>query len=57
MSLAYDQKTAIKLLYAGLGKPAQGPIPPSLEGYDSDFKNPYKQYMKDEHKGSIDITG
>lgn len=44
MALAYDQKTAIRLLYSGLGTAAQVPVPPSFPGYIGDQPNPYRKY-------------
>ena len=44
MSLAHDEATFIELFYNGRGIPAQGPVPPGLAGYDSSFKNPYRQF-------------
>lgn len=44
MSLAYDEGAFIELFYNGRAIPAQGPIPPGIEGYDPAFKNPYRQY-------------
>lgn len=57
MSLAYDQQTAIRILYAGLGYVAQGPIPPNLEGYNSEYKNPYKQYNIEKAKALLAEAG
>jgi oligopeptide transport system substrate-binding protein len=44
ISLAFDEATFIDLFYNGRAIPAQGPIPPGIEGYDPDFKNPYRQF-------------
>lgn len=44
ISLAIDQKKLNEIFYNGRAIPAQGPIPPGLQGYDPDFKNPYRQY-------------
>lgn len=44
ISLAHDSTAEIKLFYNGLGIIAQGPIPPGLNGYDSAFKNPYREF-------------
>ncbi len=44
LSLAYDSTQLIDLFYNGRALPAQGPIPPTLAGYDPSFKNPYRQY-------------
>lgn len=44
MSLAYDQAQYNELFYNGRAVAAQGPIPPGIEGYDPEFKNPFRQY-------------
>ena len=44
LSVAYDDVPAIELFYNGRALAAQGPIPPGIEGYDSTFKNPYRQF-------------
>jgi ABC-type transport system substrate-binding protein len=44
ISLALDQETFNELFYNGRAISAQGPIPPEIEGYDPNFKNPYRQF-------------
>lgn len=44
MALANDAQTDIKKFLNGRGIPAQGPIPPGLESYDPNFKNPYQTH-------------
>lgn len=44
MSLAYDEAAFIDLFYNGRAIAAQGPIPPGVEGYDPNFKNPFRQF-------------
>ncbi len=44
LSLAYDEMTFIELFYNGRAIPAQGPLPPGINGYDPEFKNPYRQF-------------
>lgn len=44
LSLAYDTNQLVELFYNNRALVAQGPIPPTLPGYDPNFKNPYKQY-------------
>ncbi len=44
MSLAFDQNTFNEIFYNGRAMAAQGPIPPGTDGYDIDFKNPYRQF-------------
>lgn len=43
MSMAFDVGGFIHLFFNGTAIPAQGLIPPGLEGYDPDYKNPYRQ--------------
>ncbi|MGK5083443.1 ABC transporter substrate-binding protein [Bdellovibrionota bacterium FG-1] len=43
LSLAYDSPSAIRIFYNGRALPAQGPIPPGIEGYDEKLQNPYRQ--------------
>lgn len=57
MSMAYDQKTAIRLLYAGFGYDAHGPIPPSLDGYVGAQKNLYKTNDKEKAKRLLAQAG
>lgn len=42
MSLAYDADTSIEKFYNGRAIAAQSPIPPAIDGYDPNFKNPYR---------------
>ena len=44
MSLAYDTSRSLQIFFSCLSLPAHGPIPPSLEGYRADFKNPYSHF-------------
>jgi len=44
ISLAINEEPIIELFYNGRAIPAQGPIPPGIEGYDPEFKNPYRQF-------------
>lgn len=44
LSLAYSSDSFIDLFYNGRAIAAQGPIPPGIVGYDSAFKNPYRQF-------------
>jgi len=41
LSLAIDVPDAIKKFQNGMAIQAQGPIPPGVDGYDPNFKNPY----------------
>jgi len=44
MSLAVDQNTEIQRFYNGRAIAAQDPIPPGLDGYDANFKNPWMTF-------------
>lgn len=44
ISLSIDSKAYIDLIGQGLGKQAEFMIPPGLEGFDEDYKNPYRRY-------------
>jgi oligopeptide transport system substrate-binding protein len=44
ISLAVDAQEYVDLLRQGNGKPAQWLIPPSVFGYEPDYKNPYRQF-------------
>jgi oligopeptide transport system substrate-binding protein len=43
MALAQDMPTLLDKFYNGRGINAQSPIPPSVDAYDPNFVNPYKQ--------------
>lgn len=42
ISLALDDKESIQIFYNGMATSAQTPIPPGVNGYDPEFKNPYR---------------
>lgn len=44
ISLAEDTPTSIQKFYNGRAVSAQSPIPPGVDSYDPDFKNPYKDF-------------
>jgi oligopeptide transport system substrate-binding protein len=44
LSLALDTPAEIEKFHNGQGLQAQSPIPPGIEGYDPQFKNPWVQY-------------
>ena len=44
LALAYDQNVSNEKFYNNRVVSAASPIPPSLEGYDPEFKNPYKEH-------------
>jgi ABC-type transport system substrate-binding protein len=43
MSLVVDTEEYTRLFSNGRGVPAQSPIPPGLFGYESDYRNPYRE--------------
>lgn len=57
MSLAYDRKRSNELFYVGTALKANGVIPPSLGGYDPNFKNPYTEYDVEKAKGILKEAG
>lgn len=44
ISMAYDTSTLIQKFYNGRAIPAHSPIPPDVDGYQPEFKNPYKTF-------------
>jgi ABC-type transport system substrate-binding protein len=44
MAMAFDAQTNIKKFLNGRGIVAQGPIPPGMESYDAEFKNPFQNH-------------
>lgn len=44
ISMALNNEDFIKKFYNGRAVKANGPIPPDLEGFDPNFKNPYGQF-------------
>jgi oligopeptide transport system substrate-binding protein len=42
IALALDDKEAIQIFYNGMATSAQTPVPPGVNGYDPEFKNPYR---------------
>lgn len=44
ISLSIDQPTYINVIGQGMGLPAQWIVPPGLQGYDPNYKNPYRQF-------------
>ncbi|OGS21803.1 MAG: hypothetical protein A2252_06655 [Elusimicrobia bacterium RIFOXYA2_FULL_39_19] len=55
--LAHDINKVIDLFYNGRAIPAQGPIPPGLDGYDPEFKNPYQSFDLEKAKQLLDQAG
>jgi ABC-type transport system substrate-binding protein len=43
MSLVIDIKEYLRIFNNGRGVPAQSVVPPGIYGYDSDYKNPFRQ--------------
>jgi len=44
ISLAVDSSAYIDIICQGEGSPAQSIIPPGMEGYDPNYRNPYRQF-------------
>lgn len=44
ISLAVNREQRIKIFYNGCAYVANGPIPPAVNGYDPDFRNPLSRY-------------
>lgn len=57
LSLAFDEPTFIDLFYNGRAIPAQGPIPPGVDGYDPNLKNPYRQFNVEKAKEYLEKAG
>jgi ABC-type transport system substrate-binding protein len=57
MSLAFDGPTQLERFYNGRGIVAQSPIPPGIDGYDADFKNPYKDFSIEKAKEMLAKAG
>jgi ABC-type transport system substrate-binding protein len=56
ISLAYDTNARVKHFNYQL-IPVQGPIPPGVDGYDPDFKNPYCSYNLEKAKELMLLAG
>ncbi len=57
ISLAYDEPTEIAILRKGQAIPAQGPIPPGVEGYDPAFRSPTVEYNPARARALLDTFG
>lgn len=57
ISLADNQQEIDELFYNGQAIPAQGPIPPGLNGYDPGLKSPYRQYNLEKAKELLAKAG
>jgi ABC-type transport system substrate-binding protein len=57
ISLAYDEPAEIGILRKGQAIPAQGPIPPGVEGYDPAFRSPTVEYNPAKARALLDMFG
>jgi ABC-type transport system substrate-binding protein len=57
MSIALDSGELIDKFYNGRAIPAQGPIPPTLVGYDAKRVDPYRQYNVERAKELLKKAG
>ena len=57
ISLAINHPKELELFYNGRGIQAQSPLPPTVAGYDKDFKNPYKEYNVEKAKEYLKKSG
>ncbi|MCB0362336.1 MAG: hypothetical protein KDD35_06425, partial [Bdellovibrionales bacterium] len=57
ISLAEDTQTSIAKFYNGRAVSAQSPIPPGVDAYDPEFKNPYKEYNLEKAKEYLAKAG
>jgi ABC-type transport system substrate-binding protein len=57
ITLAYDEPTEISVLRKGQAIPAQGPIPPGVEGYDPAFRSPTTEYSPARARALLDMFG
>ncbi|HMN68708.1 MAG TPA: ABC transporter substrate-binding protein [Bdellovibrionales bacterium] len=57
LSYAYDQKTANQKFYNNRVTDAQSVIVPGMDGYDPNFKNPYKEYNLEKAKAALKKAG
>jgi len=57
ITLAYDEGDEISILRKGQAIPAQGPIPPGVEGYDPAFRSPTIEYNPAKARALLDMFG
>lgn len=57
ISMALDSNEYIRLFFGGYATPAQGPIPPGLDGYDPAFKNPNRVFNLEKAKELLAKAG
>lgn len=57
LALAYDGATAMEKFYNNRVIQAHSPLAPNMEGYDENFKNPYKEYSIEKAKEHLTKAG
>jgi oligopeptide transport system substrate-binding protein len=57
ISMAFDSPTYIKTFTNGRGIAAQGAVPPGIETYSDDYRNPYRQYDVEKAKTLLAKAG
>ena len=57
ISLAIDREEFLRLFLPGRAIPAHGPIPPGIEGYDANYRNPYARFDVDEARRLLARAG
>lgn len=57
LALSQDSATLVAKFLNGRGLPAQGPIPPEIDSYDPNFKNPYAQLNIEKAKALLASAG
>ncbi len=57
ISLAVDRKEIIRKFYNGRGVVAHSMLPPALEGYADDFRNPYSDFNLEKAKQKLKEAG
>lgn len=57
LSLAQDSDTLVAKFYNGRGVAAQGPVPPGLDSYDANYKNPHAEFNIDKAKAALAKAG
>lgn len=57
MSMAYDHVTTLEKFYNNRAIAAQSPIPPTIDGYDPNFKNPYREFNIEKAKELLAKAG
>ena len=57
ITLAYDMPEEIRIIRKGQAIPAQGPIPPGVDGYDPAFRSPTLEHSPPKAKALLDMFG